>query len=76
MSDRIYPNTAVFKTTDGKEVTYLNERVLKKIRDEIEKEYKESIAWVGDNDRYAQGIKKALEIIDKHVSCIPGIVLI
>lgn len=62
MSDnRIYPNTAVFKTTDWKEVTYL-------IRDEIEKEYKESIAWVGDNDRYAQGIKKALEIIDKHVS--------
>lgn len=54
---RLYPNTVIFQTTDGKGVTYYNARVLEQIRDEIEQS---RYGLVND------GIDLAIKIIDKH----------
>lgn len=39
---------------------------LEQIRAEIKKEYEDNVGWCGDNDLYTLGLKKALEIIDRH----------
>ena len=42
--------------------------VLDEIRAEIKKEYEDNVGWCGDNDLYTLGLKKALEIIDRHIA--------
>ena len=45
--------------------------VLEQIRAEIKKEYEDNVGWCGDNDLYTLGLKKALEIIDRHIETNP-----
>ena len=65
---RLYPNTVIFQTTDGKGVTYYNAWVLEQIRAEID-----GIEINGQVDEHTMFIrsgeqvkKMALEIIDKY----------
>ena len=59
---RLYPNTVIFQTTDGKGVTYYNASVLEQIRAEIadldDADY--------DYEGYYKAVTDALQIIDKH----------
>ena len=63
---RLYPNTVIFQTTDGKGVTYYNARVLEQIRDEIDQKQYD---FMDDKD-YDEGIRFGLmlayQIIDKY----------
>jgi hypothetical protein len=65
---RLYPNTVIFKGTDDNEITYINERVLDKIRAEIEHLLnRPSLTHVVGYDKgFVDGIDKALQIIDKY----------
>lgn len=62
MSDkRLYPNTVIFQTTDGKGVTYYNARVFEQIQAEIYEEFMTIDGGVHDVSAL-----KCMEIIDKY----------
>lgn len=68
MSDkRLYPNTVIFKGTDDNEITYINERVLEQIRDEIQKVINAERDFTSENARaQAIALNWCLDIIDKY----------
>lgn len=71
MSDkRLYPNTVIFKGTDDNEITYINERVLEQIRDEIKAEMDDiasgCVAKYSYDEGYYRGLSWVLRKIDKY----------
>ena len=65
ISDVEHENTlsVTFQTPQGRQVRYIKCEVLDKIRAEIEQEYK-----VETEHPYGQGLRRALEIIDKYIA--------